>query len=158
MKLTQTQRGFTLIELMIVVAIVGILASIALPMYQDMVKRSKTSEAAAALGACKTSYADYVAARNELPANENAAGCSVIATQYGNGLTVTNDVIEITLAQIGDPTVDGQQIGFRACQGADPNACTSITATATSIGSFRGYSTVAASSMKLLPATFRNAR
>jgi hypothetical protein len=67
-------------------------------------------------------------------------------------------VIEITLAQIGDPTVDGQQIGFRACQGADPNACTSITATATSIGSFRGYSTVAASSMKLLPATFRNAR
>ncbi len=49
------QKGFTLIELMIVVAIVGILAAIAIPAYKDYIVRSKVSECAATLGACKTS-------------------------------------------------------------------------------------------------------
>ena len=102
----KNQKGFTLIELMIVVAIVGILAAIALPAYQDYVIRSKVSELEAALAACKTSVAEYASSHGSLPGTTTDAGCSTVTTQYVNGgVSVgASGVITGTTQSIGTTT------------------------------------------------------
>ena len=92
----RVQQGFTLIELMIVVAIVGILAAIALPAYQDYTIRSRVSEALAAAGACKTQIAEYVASRGTVPAATGDAGCSDVPSKYALAPTVLAGVITIS--------------------------------------------------------------
>ena len=82
----KAQAGFTLIELMIVIAIVGILAAIALPAYQDYIVRSKMSEALAAMAEAKTTVAEYVAA-NGGPASSTNTGA------YGVDLTTRDSAI-----------------------------------------------------------------
>jgi len=90
------QKGFTLIELMIVVAIIAILAAIAIPAYQDYTVRSKVSELVVAADACKTSVAEYYQSQGTLPADISAAGCSSNSTQYVDSMTADNGVIEVT--------------------------------------------------------------
>lgn len=95
------QKGFTLIELMIVVAIIGILAAVALPAYQDYTIRAKISECAGVASACKTSVSEYYASMNALPANTNAAGCATTDTQYCAAPTVaTGGVVTVGIKKI----------------------------------------------------------
>jgi len=70
----QLQQGFTLIELMIVVAIIGILAAIAIPAYQNYVIRAQVSEGLSIAGGAQTSMAEYFANHGTWPANNAALG------------------------------------------------------------------------------------
>ena len=85
MKQVKKQQGFTLIELMIVVAIVAILAAIALPFYADFTVRARMSEVAAAIDSCKLEVADAVEATGSLPAT--ACVTSFTATQFVSTMT-----------------------------------------------------------------------
>ncbi|HEZ3549977.1 TPA: pilin [Neisseria meningitidis] len=113
------QKGFTLIELMIVIAIVGILAAVALPAYQDYTARAQVSEAILLAEGQKSAVTEYYLNHGEWPKNNTSAGVATSATdikgKYVQSVEVKNGVVTAEMKSSGvNKEIKGKKLSLWA--------------------------------------------
>ena len=119
----QTQQGFTLIELMIVVAIIGILAAVALPAYQDYTNRAKVSELILAGADAKINIAEYAQVNGQLTSSGNGLTVNTSGQYVAAASTVTiNGIIRI----VGSASFPGAAGNVRVTLAPDLDATTGV--------------------------------
>lgn len=124
------QQGFTLIELMIVVAIIGILAAVALPAYQDYTIRSQVSEGLALAAEAKSAVTEFRTNKGRLPASNASAGLAPAASIVGNYVTSVqvNETggITITYGNNANARINAQTLGLTAYSAGGLNSTSPV--------------------------------
>jgi type IV pilus assembly protein PilA len=111
--LKQVQKGFTLIELMIVIAIIGILAAIAIPAYQNYTIRAQVTEGLTLGDGWKTAIAEYYANTGNMPvAIANLAGTSQTVGKYESTIVVSTGTIVITYGNNANSKISGSTLSL----------------------------------------------